>query len=218
VLVWLAFLKSGVHATIAGVMIALTIPARYRIDAATFHQQAHELLHSFDPLAGPATRMLTDDGQQRAILALEDFCEQVQAPLQKLEHRLQGWVTWLIMPLFALANAGINLSAVRLDAGGLPLALGIIIGLVLGKPIGLLGTSWLAVRSGLAVLPQGVAWKTMLGAGLLAGIGFTMSIFIATLAFDTLETLATVKLAILVASLVAGTLGVLLLRSLPAAE
>ncbi|MBX0329738.1 Na+/H+ antiporter NhaA [Oscillochloris sp. ZM17-4] len=216
VIVWLAFLESGVHATIAGVLIALTIPARYRIDGVTFRQRAHALLHTFDPSDEPQAQMLTDDRQQHAVLALEDLCEQVQAPLQKLEHQLQGWVTWLIMPVFALANAGIALDSVRLDLESLPMVLGVVVGLVLGKPIGLLGATWLAVRSGVAVLPHGITWGAMAGAGVLAGIGFTMSIFIATLAFSAPDALATIKLAILVASLLAGTLGVLLLRRMPA--
>ncbi|MEI7770518.1 MAG: Na+/H+ antiporter NhaA [Chloroflexales bacterium] len=216
VLMWLAFLQSGVHATIAGVLIALAIPARYRIDAPTFHWRAHALLNTFDPLAGLSAPMLTDDRQQHAVLALEGLCEQVQAPLQKLEHQLQGWVTWLIMPVFALANAGIALNTVRLDAESLPMALGVVVGLVCGKPLGLLGATWLAVRSGRAELPQVVSWGAMVGAGVLAGIGFTMSIFIATLAFQAPDVLATIKLAILVASLLAGALGVMLLRRLPA--
>ncbi|NTW04022.1 MAG: Na+/H+ antiporter NhaA, partial [Oscillochloris sp.] len=171
VFVWLAFLQSGVHATIAGVLIALTIPSRYRIDAITFQQRAHTLLHSFDPLADAETQMLTDDGQQRAVLALEEICEQVQAPLQKLEHQLQGWVTWLIMPVFALANAGIVLNSVKLNGESLPMILGVGFGLMLGKPLGLIGATWLAVRSKIAVLPHGVNWSAMVGAGVLAGIG-----------------------------------------------
>ncbi|NTV65455.1 MAG: Na+/H+ antiporter NhaA, partial [Oscillochloris sp.] len=199
-IVWLAFLQSGVHATIAGVLIALTIPARYRIDGPTFHERATTLIESFEPQPDEA-RMLTDDGQQHAVLALEDLCEQVQAPLQKLEHRLQGWVTWVIMPVFALANAGVALGSVQIGGEALPMVLGVGFGLLLGKPIGLLVASWLAVRSKIAQLPQGVSWGAMAGAGVLAGIGFTMSIFIATLAFDSADALATVKLAVLGSSL-----------------
>ncbi len=213
--VWLSFLQSGVHATIAGVLIALTIPARYRIDTPTFQRRAQALLNSFDPLAGAETPMLTDDAQQRAVLALEELCEQAQAPLQKLEHQLQGWVTWLIMPLFALANAGVSLGSVQLSGELLPMLLGVALGLLVGKPLGLLGAAWLAVRAGVAALPQGVSWRAMAGAGVLAGIGFTMSIFVATLAFSDPAALATVKVAVLASSLVAGVLGTLLLLRMP---
>jgi NhaA family Na+:H+ antiporter len=217
IIVWLAFLQSGVHATIAGVLIALTIPARYRIDTSTFQQRAHELLHTFMAGERSSATMLTNDQQQSAVLELEDLCEQVQAPLQKIEHELHGWVSFLIMPVFAFANAGVAFSSVQLNGESLQVLLGVVLGLTLGKPIGLIGASWLAVRSGVAVLPQGVTWRTMVGAGVLAGIGFTMSLFIATLAFADPDTLATAKLSIFIGSLVAGIAGMLLLsRTAPA--
>lgn len=212
VVVWLAFLQSGVHATIAGVLIALTIPARNRIDAPTFLQCARDLLSVFERSAQEPSPMLTDQVQQESVIELEELCEQVQAPLQKLEHALQGWVALVIMPIFALANAGVALSAQSFSSESLPVVLGIVFGLVLGKPIGLLGAAWLAVRTGLADLPQGVTWRQMAGVGVLAGIGFTMSLFIAALAFAQPEVLATAKLGILIASLIAGSAGLLLLR------
>jgi NhaA family Na+:H+ antiporter len=219
-LVWLAFLESGVHATIAGVLIALTIPARNRIDAPTFLGQARAILAQFERGAD-TPGMLTDELQNSAVLELEQVCEHVQAPLQKLEHALQPWVALLIMPVFALANAGVSLSAGIFDTATLPAVLGIGLGLVLGKPLGLLGAVWLGTRAKLADLPVGVSWSQMLGVSVLAGIGFTMSLFIATLAFTEPATLAAAKVAILGASLVAGTVGVvLLLRStdVPAPE
>jgi NhaA family Na+:H+ antiporter len=215
-LVWLAFLESGVHATIAGVLVALMVPARYRIDAPTFLERARGLLTAFETGANSASPMLTDEAQQHSVIALEDLCEQVQAPLQKLEHGLQSWVALAIMPIFALANAGVLLSTRNLGGATLPVILGIVFGLVLGKPIGLLGASWLAVRAGLADLPQGVSWRQMAGVAVLAGIGFTMSLFIAALAFEQPEILATAKLGILIASLLAGSAGLLLLRRLGA--
>jgi NhaA family Na+:H+ antiporter len=221
VLVWLAFLQSGVHATIAGVLIALTIPARNRIDAPTFLQQARAILDQFERGPDDAPGMLTDELQNSAVIELEEACEHVQAPLQKLEHQLQPWVALMIMPVFALANAGVALSAGIFDSQTAPVALGIGLGLVLGKPVGLLGAVWLATRAKIADLPSGVSWPQMVGASALAGIGFTMSLFIATLAFVDTATLATAKVAILGASVVAGTLGMLLLRqsqAAPAAE
>jgi NhaA family Na+:H+ antiporter len=215
VLVWLAFVRSGVHATIAGVLVAFTIPARNRIDAPTFLQRARHLLQQFERSRVEPSPMLTDEVQQSVVLELEDLCEGVQAPLQKLEHALHRWVAVLIMPIFALANAGVALSADGLRGETLPVVLGIVLGLTLGKPIGLLGTAWLAVRLGIARLPQGVTWRHMLGAGVLAGIGFTMSLFIATLGFVQPDVLTSAKLAILLGSLVSGTAGLLLLRTAP---
>ncbi len=215
--VWLAFLQSGVHATIAGVLVALTIPARHRIDAPTFIRRAHRILHHLaaeSPAVAPSP-MLTDEAQQIAVIELEELCEQVQAPLQKLEHTLHPWVQFGIMPIFALANAGVAVSLGALMGTAAPVLGGIVVGLVLGKPIGVLGLSWLAVRLGLVTLPQDVTWRHMIGVSVLAGIGFTMSLFIASLAFADADVLATAKVAILVASLLAGTAGLLLLRRLP---
>jgi NhaA family Na+:H+ antiporter len=212
IVVWLAFLQSGVHATIAGVLIAFTVPARNRIDAPTFVERADRILHRLDPTEATSTPMLTTEAHQTAVLELEDLCEQVQAPLQKMEHSLHSWVQFLIMPIFALANAGVALSLGDLGGDRTPVLFGIIAGLVVGKPIGLLGASWLAIRLGAADLPAGVAWRHMGGAGVLAGIGFTMSLFIASLGFADAELLATAKLAILLASVLAGTAGFLLLR------
>ncbi len=212
VLVWLAFLQSGVHATIAGVLIAFTVPGRNRIDTATFVERAHHIMHRLDPAQAQSSPMLTHESHQQAVIELEELCEQVQAPLQKMEHSLHNWVQFLIMPIFALANAGVALSLDGFGGGQSMVLFGIVLGLVLGKPIGLIGASWLAVRLGVADLPHGVNWRAMLGVGVLAGIGFTMSLFIASLGFADPEVLATAKLAILVASLIAGTSGLFLLR------
>ena len=217
-LVWLAFLRSGVHPTIAGVLVAFTIPARNRIDVPTFLRRARGLLEQFEDSTREATPLLTDAVQQSAVIELEEACEQVQAPLQKLEHALHGWVSLFVMPLFALANAGVVLSLQSMRTETLPAVLGIVLGLVLGKPIGLIGAAWLATRANIAVLPQGVGWKHMLGAGVLGGIGFTMSLFIAALGLDTPDLLASAKTAILIASLVAGSLGLLILWRLGANE
>jgi NhaA family Na+:H+ antiporter len=215
ILVWLAFLNSGVHATIAGVLVALTVPARSRIDAHTFLKRARQTLQQFDENEGADTQARTTETQQSAIIELEEVCEQAQAPLQKMEHSLHGWVGFVIMPMFALANAGVVLSAGSLGRNSLPVLLGIVLGLTLGKPIGIIVAAWLAVRAGIAELPQGVSWRHMLGTGILAGMGFTMSLFIAALAFTDPDTLATAKLAILLASLLAGVAGLLLLRQVP---
>lgn len=212
VIVWLAFLQSGVHATIAGVLIALTIPARNRIDAPTFLRRARYILQQFEDSRRESPPMQAgEEVQQSAVIELEDLCEAVQSPLRKLEYRLHGWVALLIMPVFALANAGVALPTGGLPGETLPIVLGITLGLTLGKPIGLCGAAWLAVRIGIASLPRGVTWQHMFGVGVLAGIGFTMSLFIATLGFVDAQTLNIAKLAILLGSLIAGVSGLLLL-------
>lgn len=167
---WFFFLQSGVHATIAGVLLAMTIPAR-------------------SPTI-PSSEM----------------------PLERIEHALQKWVGYLIMPIFAFANAGVALSGQAGAALGSAPGLGTILGLILGKPLGVCAASYLAVKTGIAELPKGVVWRQMAGVGVLAGIGFTMSLFIAELAFKDETHLVAAKVAILVASLIAGTAGFLLLR------
>lgn len=212
VVVWLAFLQSGIHATIAGVLVAFTVPARTRIEPDGFVTQASGLLQRFQQSSLEPNIMLTDEVQQSAVLHLEEACEDVQAPLQKLEHRLHTWVQFGIIPIFALANAGVALSFRSLGGDTSAVALGILVGLVLGKPIGILAGSWIAVRLGWSVLPEGVQWQHMVGVGFLGGIGFTMSLFIASLGFGDSALLETAKLGILGASLLAGVIGIALLR------
>jgi NhaA family Na+:H+ antiporter len=217
-LVWVAFLQSGIHATIAGVLVAWTIPARIRINPALFAAQASALLEHFarnctpEGQAGP---MITQESQQSAIAELEDLCEGVQAPLQRLESALHTPVAFIIVPIFALANAGVALSLSGLSGQSLPVVNGIVAGLVLGKPLGLMLTSFLVVRSGLSDLPEGVTWRHLSGASVLCGIGFTMSLFVASLGFGSGVLLEAAKVGILLASLVAGVVGYLVLRSVP---
>ncbi len=204
---WVAMLKSGVHATVAGVLVALTIPATRRIDAPAFLAEAQALVGRF------STEMMeghseTTSAQRDAIHSLENACERVETPLARLEHGLHGLVAFFIMPVFALANAGVGLGGDVLGMLTDPVAIGIGVGLVIGKQVGVFGFAWAAVKSGLASLPQGVNWAQVHGVSLLTGIGFTMSIFIANLAFvDMPERLDSAKLGILVASLISGGLG-----------
>ncbi|ACY49538.1 Na+/H+ antiporter NhaA [Rhodothermus marinus] len=205
VLLWLAVFKSGVHATVAGVLLALTIPARRKIDGTAFLREVQGLLDVFRK--NPGTGRLLSEDQRDAVYSLEQACERVEAPLTRMEHRLHGLVAYGIMPLFALANAGVVLGG---DSGlslTHPVTLGVVLGLLLGKPIGVLLASWLAVRLRLAELPAGVTWGQLLGVGCLCGIGFTMALFIAGLAFPTPLLLDQAKLGILGASLLAGLLG-----------
>lgn len=204
---WVAMLKSGVHATVAGVLVALTIPATRRIDAPAFLTKAKGLVGRFeeDVKEGRAEPTST---QRDAVYALETACERIETPLARLEHGLHSWVAFFIMPVFALANAGVGLGGDVLGMLADPISIGIGLGLVIGKQLGVFGFAWAAVKTGLARLPEGVTWAQVHGVSLLTGIGFTMSIFIANLAFiESPERLDSAKLGILVASLISGGLG-----------
>jgi NhaA family Na+:H+ antiporter len=216
---WAAVLASGVHATVAGVLLAMTIPVRTRIHEATFLRGAHSALEEFDRAASetaldPDVRVLSNTAHHTAVEELETLCESVQPPLIRLEHSLHGIVSFGIMPLFALSNAGVSVS--QIDLGGVlrnPATLGVMLGLIIGKPLGITAFSWLATRIGLASLPTGVTWRMLAATGVLGGIGFTMALFIGGLAFTDPARLDAAKLGILVASAVTGVGGWLWLRS-----
>jgi NhaA family Na+:H+ antiporter len=213
VVLWGAVLASGVHATVAGVLLAMTIPSRTRIHEDEFLQRARRSVEAFARACGPGTTVLTNQAQQESLLTLETLCEQAQAPLQRTERSLHGVVAFGIMPLFALANAGVQLTGGGQGTGlSNPITLGIILGLVIGKPLGITLFSWAAVRAGLAALPRGVSWRLIHGVAWLGGIGFTMSLFIAGLAFaDAPDLLTEAKLGVLIASIAAGLCGWFLL-------
>ena len=207
VALWVAFLKSGIHATLAGVLAALTIPSTARINTGTFRGRSRELLDAFEVQdVEPGVHRLSSK-EHEVVIGLATVIEEVEAPLQRLEHALHPWVAFVIMPVFALANAGVVLSAGLLESATHPVTLGIVLGLVVGKPIGVVGFAWLASASGIAELPTGATWRQIVGVGMVAGIGFTMSLFIASLAFGDTPLLDNAKVGILGASLVAGILG-----------
>ena len=208
---WVAFLQSGVHATIAGVLLALAIPARTRVDTASFLERGRALVDAFGRSGHQGRGILTNAGQQAALAELEMLTEGVQTPLQRLEHALRPWVAFAIVPLFALANAGVALGGVG-EALAQPVTLGVVLGLVLGKQVGVTLGAWLAVRAGVASLPDGIHWRHVYGASWLAGIGFTMSLFVGTLAFGGGPLLDAAKVGILAASLIAGVVGWLFLH------
>lgn len=208
--VWAAFLASGVHATIAGVLTAMTIPARSILEEEKFVAAGRDFLDA----VGDGDSV--PEQQAAAVRALEISCEHVQTPLLRLEHALHPWVAFVIMPIFALANAGIPLGADFVASLATPVTLGVVFGLIVGKQMGVTLFTWLAVRSGLAALPPSMNWRSVYGLAWLAGIGFTMSMFIAGLAFGSADTLIEAKAGILTASLIAGVAGYLLLkRGLP---
>jgi NhaA family Na+:H+ antiporter len=211
---WFAFLKSGVHATIAGVLLAMTIPSKARIDGHEFVNFSRSVLNDFEQNCQPGQAIISEP-QQAALQSLESAVEHIQAPLQRLEHSLHPWVAFFIMPVFALANAGVSLGEDFVTAIAQPISLGIVAGLVIGKQVGITLFVWLATKLKIAELPSGVSWRHIYGASWLAGIGFTMSLFIAGLAFGESDSLATAKVGILIASLISGVVGFLILRSAP---
>ncbi|HEX5990994.1 MAG TPA: Na+/H+ antiporter NhaA [Thermomicrobiales bacterium] len=212
---WLAVLASGVHPTITGVLLAMLIPASSRIGSGQFLDQARSGLRRFEAAGDRRESVLANAPRQEAFRELMAIAEQAETPLQRLEHRLHPFTTFVVMPLFALANAGLSLGGDLLAILAHPVSVGVVAGLVLGKPLGVAACAWLAVRSGLTTLPDGLSWRHILGVGALAGIGFTMSLFITNLAFGGTELLSTAKLGILAASVVAGLLGWELLRRSP---
>jgi Na+:H+ antiporter, NhaA family len=209
---WVAVLQSGIHATIAGVLLAMTIPSRTRLDARAFLDRARRAIDRFQEASADSGTILTNTRQQEAVQQLERACEGAQAPLLKLEEKLHGPVAFVVMPVFALANAGVRLEHDLVSLVAEPISLGVVVGLVVGKPLGITFFAWLAVRAGLAAKPAEVAWQAVHATGWLAGIGFTMSIFIAGLAFPDAGALTAAKLGILAASLLAGVVGWGLLR------
>lgn len=210
--VWLAFLKSGVHATLAAVLMAMTIPAKTRIRRTEFARRTRGLIDALEQEERADPGVFLNQTQQHLLADLEQALERSTAPLQRLEHALVPVVAFLVMPLFALANAGVTLGTDLGGSLGDPVFLGVLLGLVLGKQAGIFGVAWLAVRLGLAELPTGVRWRQLWGVAVLGGIGFTMSLFIGGLAFggSALEDVA--KLGILSGSLLSGVAGWALLR------
>lgn len=208
---WVAFLQSGVHATIAGVLLAMTIPARTRINTEEFLSHAKYYLGEFGKHDKPGEGVLTNRKQRAAIQAIEDVAEHALTPLQRFEHNLHPFVSNFIMPVFALANAGVVLNGNLLSTFAQPVTLGIMAGLILGKQIGVFLASYLAVKLKWADLPTDMTWQHLYGLAWLAGIGFTMSLFIASLAFGDSEFLSDAKTGILFASLVSGTVGAVIL-------
>jgi len=206
VALWLAMLHSGVHATLAGVLLAFTIPARTQLNPIAFYSNSHEILDRFKAADDPSTEFFSS-GQQVAFHELEEQCNAAQPPLQRIEHGLQPWVALLIMPLFALVNAGVDIRGFSLGSLAHPITLGIVLGLVIGKPLGITLISWLFVVTKVAVKPASLSWLQIHGAAWLGGIGFTMSLFIAALAFDEENLLAIAKVAIILGSVIAGVIG-----------
>lgn len=210
---WLAFLKSGVHATVAGVLLAFTIPSSARINTKKFSEETNGLIKNFDNAGEHGDNVLTNSERLTIVEEIENNCEKILTPLQKFEHSLHPWVSFFIMPIFALANAGVTIGEGLSEAITHPVSLGIILGLFAGKQIGIFGFSYLAVKLKIASEPEGVSWQKIYAASILAGIGFTMSLFIANLAFNSEELLNISKVGILTGSLLSGIAGFIILKS-----
>lgn len=211
-LCWLMFLKSGVHATIAAILMAFTIPARTRINGEDLMARIELLTVRMKAHGLPSNLEMNTHAQQRLLDALTETVDHGSAPVQRIEHGLVGPVTFFILPIFALANAGVTIHGGLGDALTDPEALGIVLGLFLGKMIGIFGAAWLGVKLKLADLPQGVTWNHVHGAATLGGIGFTMALFVTSLAFSDPHRVEIAKVAILTASVVSGVVGYFSLR------
>ncbi|MBW2525447.1 MAG: Na+/H+ antiporter NhaA [Deltaproteobacteria bacterium] len=212
-LAWLGFLESGVHATIAAILMAFTIPARTRIDGAGFLERIRFLLAKLESAGLPEDKTLNSHTQQRLFEKMDQTIEHASAPLQRIEHAIAAPVAFVVLPVFALANAGVTVHGGIGAALSSPVVLGIVGGLFLGKTLGIFVASWLAVRLGIADLPEGVSYKQLFGVGMLAGIGFTMALFVSMLAFSDADLQERAKIGVLTASLISGLVGFLVVRT-----
>jgi len=209
---WLAMHQSGVHATLAGVALGLLTPSRPYAGGGELEAEASTFIAEYQEARQQGTRRGDEEGLA-AIRALEELSRDTRSPLDRLEHALHPWSSYAIVPLFALANAGVQIDGglVR-DAARSPVTGGVALGLAAGKPLGILLFSWLAVRVGVAALPAGVRWPQLAGVAAVAGVGFTVSLFISGLAFTGPELADEARLGILAASAAMAVVGLAFLR------
>ena len=209
IVLWIAMLKSGVHATLAGILLAFTIPMRPKYEPARFLQHINEMIGKIKEAYQKETNIIKNDELRSRVRALGDGVNLVQAPAQIMERSMHLPSAYIIIPIFSLANAGIPVDwSVLGDVLAHPVAVGVTTGLVAGKLLGIAGFTWLAVRLGITSLPRGLNFKHIIGVGLMGGIGFTMSIFIAELGFaHSPHDLLMAKTGILFASVIAGVTG-----------
>ncbi len=213
VVVWILFLKSGIHATIAGVLLALTIPLKRNTNTKTFYNNVKEELDLFIADCdnnNDQTKILTKN-QLSALEEIEELAEKTSPPLQSLEHSLHGWVSYLIMPLFAFANAGVVINF-SVDAN-MSLTANIALSMIFGKAIGIFLFSFVSIKSKLSELPNNITYKMLGGISILGGLGFTMSLFINNLAFTDQAFIDSAKMGILIGSITTGVVGFLVLKA-----
>jgi len=215
VLLWVCMLSSGIHATIAGIVVAFVIPIRPKFHPTTFIEKIRETTRDMEQSVARDPDIIHNSTLRKLVMSLGNGTRLTQAPAQRLEYFLHLPVAYLVIPIFALANAGIPVDTSEIGKVlSNPVTLGVICGLLLGKPLGIVGFTWLAVKLGLAKLPEGLDMRHIIGVGLLGGIGFTMSIFIADLGFaGRPEQLLAAKTGILLASAIAGFGGYFWLRA-----
>ncbi len=223
---WLFIFLSGVHATIAGVLLAMTIPAQGRADIPNFLLAAKSNLDLIKRESEGGRSAGESEVVRSTLHDLQRDCDLVLPPLHRLETRLHNWISFVVLPIFALANAGVDLGGAYLPEekaaapGGMRVLVGTLLGLLIGKPLGIVGFSWLAVKLGIAAAPESLSWRHITGAGILGGIGFTMALFIASLAFGSGPLLDQAKVGVLAASAIATVTGVAMLwtRTIAPAE
>jgi Na+:H+ antiporter, NhaA family len=207
IVLWFFLHEAGLHATLAGVILAVLIPTRPPANLKALLAQAATVIHEEDIHRGEA---LHPGPSEPALRALDTIHSRIESPADKLMRSVEPWSSYLVLPIFALANAGVAWSTDVFRENG-RLMIAITLGLVVGKSIGIVTAAWLAVRSGIAVKPEAYSWRQLIGAGALGGIGFTMSLFIAGLAFANPTDYAAAKIAIFIASLIAAALGTIIL-------
>ena len=208
--VWMAFVFSGVHATIAGILIAFTIPARTKINELEYVKQLYRLTRVFERIEPNKSNLLTKK-QLKTLTKIDELSEKAHTPLQKLEHALHPVTIFIILPLFALSNAGVHIEGNIIELILSPISIGIILGLTIGKPLGIAFAARLIVWLKISKLPEGMNWSHVYGMGFLAGIGFTMSIFISELAFEVDIDKQIAKVGIFVASILSAVIGMFIL-------
>ena len=213
---WVCMMGSGVHATLAGVAVAMLVPARGKSDIPLFVEKVRQIinnLHTSKDIDSHWFSIFIKPQYLDAVHTLELTCHDVETPLQRLEHALHPWVVFMILPVFAFFNSGIPLYDIPVaSALTHPVTLGCLLGLFVGKPLGITLAAFLAVKSGIAVLPEKVDWPLVLGAGMLGGIGFTMALFVSGLSFESAHYLNYSKLGVLLGSFLSAFVGSIYLR------
>ncbi len=207
---WLAFVASGIHATLAGVLLALLIPAHSRINTREFIDRQQLLIEKLKPSI--SKKALSHEEYQATMNELGELTKQLETPMHRLSRLLLPTVTFFVVPVFALANAGVNITGNISSFATSPITIGVLLGLFFGKQLGIFTFTFLAVKSGLGALPGSVTWKHIYGAGIVCGIGFTVAMFLANISYTDSDLITQAKMGILAASLISGIAGYLFLK------